>query len=88
MNPALMMRVCWGGGGGGGGTASLKVGTHCQTTAPAFGHCPPLSLFLPHPILEGHIPPPPNINTKISTKVFQSLLNSFLYIKNAMYSIK
>ena len=23
-------------GEGGGGTASLKVGTHCQTTAPAF----------------------------------------------------
>ena len=22
--------------GGGGGTASLKVGTHCETTAPAF----------------------------------------------------
>ena len=25
-----------GGVGGGGGTASLKVGTHCQTTAPLF----------------------------------------------------
>ena len=41
----------WGGGGGGGrtqgggggGTGSLKVGTHCQTTAPAFLGCPPLS---------------------------------------------
>ena len=25
-----------GGGGGGGGTASLKLGTYCQTTAPVF----------------------------------------------------
>ena len=35
----------WGGGGGGwgGGTASLKVGTHCQTTAPAFWSCPTLT---------------------------------------------
>ena len=31
--------------GGGGGTASLKVGTHCQTTAPAFCPCPPLSFL-------------------------------------------
>ena len=46
---------------GGGGTASLKVGTHCQTTAPAFWHCPPLNLFLPPPIFEGHRPPPPKI---------------------------
>ena len=38
------------GGGGGGGTASLKVGTHCQTTDPAFQDCLPLSLFLPPPI--------------------------------------
>ena len=34
---------------GGGGTASLKIGTHCQTTAPAFQRCPPLSLFLTAP---------------------------------------
>ena len=30
-------------GGGGGGTASLKVGTRCKTTAPAFWGCPPLT---------------------------------------------
>ena len=30
---------------GGGGTASLKVGTHSQTTAPAFWPCPPLSFL-------------------------------------------
>ena len=30
---------------GGGGTASLKVGTHCQTTTPAFWPCPPLSFL-------------------------------------------
>ena len=47
--------------GGGGGTDSLKVGTHCQTTDPAFQHCPPLNLFLPPPIFEGHRPPPPKI---------------------------
>ena len=29
-------------GGGGGGTASLKVGTHCQTTALVFWRCPPI----------------------------------------------
>ena len=29
----------------GGGTASLKVGTHCQTTALAFWPCPPLSFL-------------------------------------------
>ena len=29
------------GGGGGGGTVSLKVATHCQTTAPTFQGCPP-----------------------------------------------
>ena len=28
-------------GGGGGGTASLKVGTHCQTTTPSFQGCLP-----------------------------------------------
>ena len=27
---------------GGGGTASLKGGTYCQTTAPAFQRCPSL----------------------------------------------
>ena len=48
-------------GGGGGGTASLKVGTNCQTTAPAFRHCPPLSLFLLPPIFEGIRPLPPQI---------------------------
>ena len=50
-----------GGGGGGGGTASLMVGAHCQTIAPAFRRCLPLSPFLPPPIFEGHIPPPPKI---------------------------
>ena len=43
---------------GGGGTASLEVGTHCQTTAPAFWHCPPFSIFSPPSIVEGHGPPP------------------------------
>ena len=72
--------------GEGGGTASLKVGTHCQTTAPAFQCCPPLSFFLPPPIFEGLRPPPPPpspksniINTNLSTKVIQGLLHSFLY---------
>ena len=68
--------------GGGRGTASLKVGTHCQTTAPAFWHCLPLNLFLPPPIFEGHRPPPQKSNilyTKLSTNVIQSLLNGFLY---------
>ena len=40
------------------------------------------SLFLPPPIFEGHRPPPQNsniINTKLSTKVIQGLLHSFLY---------
>ena len=32
-------------GGRVGGTASLKVGTHCQTTAPAFQACLPLSFL-------------------------------------------
>ena len=33
-------------GGGGGGTASLKVGTHCQTTAPEFSLTAPYFLDL------------------------------------------
>ena len=72
----------------GGGTASLKVGSHCQTTAPA--KLPPLlsgavcpSVFLYSPLffrLIYHRPPKSNfLNTKLSTKVIQSLLNSFLY---------
>ena len=47
--------------GWGGGTASLKVGTHCQTTTPAFWPCPPLSFLWPPPVFEGHRPPPPKI---------------------------
>ena len=47
-------------GEGGGGTASLKVGTHCQTTTPAFRRCLPLNLFLSPPIFEGHILLPQN----------------------------
>ena len=34
-----------GGGGGGGGTASLKVGTHCQTATPVLQGSPPLSFL-------------------------------------------
>ena len=37
--------ILGGGGGGGGGTASLKVDTHCQTTASAFHDCKPLVHF-------------------------------------------
>ena len=36
-----------GGGGGGEGTASLKAGTHCQTTTLAFQVCPSFSLYRP-----------------------------------------
>ena len=67
---------------GGGGTASLQVGTHCQTTAPDFRHCPPLNFFY-RPLFLGvidHRPPKLNIlNPKLSTNVIQSLLNSCLY---------
>ena len=69
-------------GSQGGGTASLKVGTHCQTTAPAFRCCPPNQYFLPPPISEGHKPPPLKINipnAKLSIKVNQNLLHTFLY---------
>ena len=55
-----------------GGTASLKVGTHCQTTAPAFWHCPPLNLFLPPPIFEGHRPPPPKIKHSLYKIIYKS----------------
>ena len=58
LRPALNSR--WGGGGG-QCTASLKVGTHCQITAPAFWPCQPLSLLWPPPVFEGHRPPPPKI---------------------------
>ena len=48
-----------------GCTASLKVGIHYQTTAPAFQRCqpgcPPVSLFLLPPVFEGHRPLPPKI---------------------------
>ena len=46
---------------GRGGTASLEIGTHCQTTAPAFRHCLPLNRFLLLHIFESHRPPPPKI---------------------------
>ena len=59
--PLQMSGIVLSARGKGGGTASLKVGTHCQTTAPTFQHCPPPNLFLPPPILEGHRPPPPKI---------------------------
>ena len=54
-----------------GGTASLKVGTHCQTTAPAFWHCPPLNLFLQPPIFEGHRPPPPKIKHSLYKIIYK-----------------
>ena len=56
---------------GGGGTASLKVGTHWQTTAPAFWHCLPLNLFLPPPIFEGHRPPPPKIKHSLYKIIYK-----------------
>ena len=42
--------VCSDRGGGGGGTASLKVTTHCQTTAPVFSglSVPEFSLTAPY----------------------------------------
>ena len=36
-------------GGGGGGSASLKVATHCLTTAPAFQGCQSFSFLRSHP---------------------------------------
>ena len=66
----------------GGGTASLKVGAHCQTTAPAFWRCPPLRRFLPPLYFRviGHRSPKSNIiNTKLSKKGMQGLLHSFVY---------
>ena len=42
-----------------GVTASLKVGTHCQTTAPAFRRCLPLSLSLRPSFFEDLRPSPP-----------------------------
>ena len=66
-NPATVY-IC---PGGGGGTASLKVGTHCQTTAPTFWHCPPLNLFLPPPIFEGHRPPPPEIKHSLYKIIYK-----------------
>ena len=41
-------------GGGGGGHCLIDGRYLLQTTAPAFRHRPPLSLFLPPPIFEGH----------------------------------
>ena len=57
--------------GGGGGTAFLKVDTHCQTTAPAFWHCPPLNLFLLPPIFEGQRPPPPKIKHSLYKIIYK-----------------
>ena len=56
--------VVGGGGGEGGGTASLNIGTLCQTTALAFRHCPNLILFLTPPTFEGHRTPPPPAKKK------------------------
>ena len=59
-------------GGGGGGTASLKVTTHCQTTAPVFQGSPPLSFFY-RPLFLGvadHRPLKSDfLNAKLYTKV-------------------
>ena len=61
-----------GGGGGGGGTASLKVGTHCQTTAPAFRSCLPLSFLCVLPrIYFGRCPPPSKFCTVNGKMILQ-----------------
>ena len=60
---------------GGGGTASLKVSTHYQTTAPAFRHCPPLSHFFTAPCFWGShttAPPPPKKKKKNQTVWIQT----------------
>ena len=58
--------------GGGGGTASLKVTTHCQTTAPVFQGSPSLFFFY-RPLFLGvvdHRPLKSNfLNAKLCTKV-------------------
>ena len=59
----------------GGGTASLKVGTHCQSTVPAFWRGLPLSSFYRPLFFRVLDHRPPNL----STKVIQGLLHSFLY---------
>ena len=42
---SIFSHGCHPGGRGGGGIGSLKVGTHCQTTALAFWPCPPLGFL-------------------------------------------
>ena len=59
-------------GGGGGGTASLKVATHCKTTAPVFQSCLPLSFLVLSPIFGSFKPSPSKIkllNVKLYTKM-------------------
>ena len=66
------VEVCLGPREGGGGTDSLKVATHCQTTAPVFHGCPHMSFF-DHPLFLGvadHRPLKSNcLNAKLYTKV-------------------
>ena len=81
----------WAARGGGGGTAYLSVGTHCQTTVPAFRRGPPLSLVLPPPIFEGLRPTPPKSNIikiQIYLQKWSKVFYTAFYIKNVMYFIK
>ena len=75
-----------GGGWGWGGTASLRVSTYCQTTAPAFRCCPPLSFFLTAPLflrVINHSPTQKSniLDANLSTKVIQNCLHTFLHKK-------
>ena len=80
-NPCVGTRSCvQRGPRGGGGTASLKVGTHCQITAPTFQACLPQSFLWPSPIFGTFRAPPFKI------KLSQCGI-TWLYKRDSNYSI-
>ena len=78
------VRVCW----GGGGTASLKVGTHCQTYRPCFFSNSTLYLTVPYIYLG--VPDHCHLKSdiligKLSTIVISSILQGFPCYDLPMY---
>ena len=55
------------------GTVSLKIGTHCQTTALTFQGCPPMSLYFPNAKLYTKVTPIPKCVSGNEYHVFYKL---------------
>ena len=70
--------------GWGGGIASLKVATHCQTTAPVFQASPPLRFFLTAPIFGSCRSPSSRSQTFSMQNCIQNRLQLFYKASNVI----